>query len=257
MSGKTLEQGTFYIVVSDYNGASDYQLRVDGDFSTDDRGNSCANNPWIVRSKNETGTAGPYGDLDFFQFTLANTQTFKASALSGSGVYLKIYNRSCIPLTGNYYNNISFNLTAGLYYLSIEKYQNTSGATSYPYELNFDPSVTLKFPTGSCAGKAATLPSTNGDDVIKGTAGNDVIQAGLGNDVIYGLAGNDTLCGGEGDDVLIGADGTDSLNGEGGNDILQGGNANDALNGGLGGDTCDGGALTDTMAGCEKFYSIP
>ncbi len=257
MSGKSLEQGTYYVVVSDYRGASDYQLRIDGDFSTDDRGNSCTNNPWIARSKNESGIIGPYGDQDFFQFTLANSQTFKASALSGSGVYLKIYNRSCIPLPGNYYNNISLNLNAGLYYISVQKYPNTSGTDSYPYELKFDPSVSLKFPTGTCAGKAATLSGTNGDDVIKGTAGNDVIQTGLGNDVIYGLTGNDILCGGEGDDVLIGADGIDSLNGEGGNDILQGGNANDTLNGGLGNDTCDGGALTDTATACEVKNLVP
>jgi len=72
----------------------------------------------------------------------------------------------------------------------------------------------------TCAGLAATIVGTAGDDHIDGTAGDDVIVALGGDDNILGKDGNDTICagpgddsikGGAGDDLIIGGDGSDTV----------------------------------------------
>ncbi|WP_165354283.1 calcium-binding protein [Nocardioides glacieisoli] len=65
----------------------------------------------------------------------------------------------------------------------------------------------------TCAGVAATIVGTTGDDVLTGTPGDDVIAALDGNDVIDGGAGNDVVCADAGSDHLTGGDGNDRLYG--------------------------------------------
>jgi Ca2+-binding RTX toxin-like protein len=91
-------------------------------------------------------------------------------------------------------------------------------------------------PAAQCAGKAATITGTNGNDKLAGTPAADVIAGLGGNDVIKGLAGNDTICGGTGKDRLLGGAGNDKLLGEQGKDTLKGGAGKDKLKGGPGKD---------------------
>jgi Ca2+-binding RTX toxin-like protein len=88
----------------------------------------------------------------------------------------------------------------------------------------------------TCAGKAATIVGTDGNDTLKGTPRADVISGLGGNDVIKGLAGNDTICGGPGKDKLLGGKGNDKLLGQAGKDTLIGGAGKDKLKGGPGKD---------------------
>jgi hypothetical protein len=91
----------------------------------------------------------------------------------------------------------------------------------------------------NCAGKAATITGTPGDDTIPGTRGADVIVGGGGDDRIGGRAAADTICGNKG------------------NDALRGGGSRDRLVGGRGADRCRGGRGRDTAASCEKRRGIP
>jgi len=64
------------------------------------------------------------------------------------------------------------------------------------------PAVAAAAPPVKCAGLAATITGTDGDDLIYGTVGNDVISAGAGDDIIKGRGGMDTICGNTGDDII-------------------------------------------------------
>jgi Ca2+-binding RTX toxin-like protein len=242
-----------------------YKLQVDGDFASDDRGVSCSS-ATVVRSFVESGVLAPYGDRDFFQVKVAGGTGHLIVQTEGAlDTVGQLYDRDCLAINGafndnnfnNGYNNFNFKidkfLSPGIYFVEVR------GKTAFDTKGNYNLRVIgdVSFPFGTCAGKAATLSGTNGNDVIKGTPGNDVIQAFGGTDVIFGLAGNDTICGGDGDDVVQGSDGLDLLFGEAGNDVLQGGDKNDALNGGTGTDLCDGGAQTDTATACEVTSLVP
>ncbi|HEX6115683.1 MAG TPA: hypothetical protein VFY99_01195 [Solirubrobacterales bacterium] len=120
-----------------------------------------------------------------------------------------------------------------------------------------------------CAGKAADIVGTAGDDVLTGTDRADVIVAFDGADTIVGLDGRDVVCAGTGDDVvklggagdigkggggndrLRGSSGNDVLAGNSGDDSLGGGAGNDVLRGGAGTDRCGGGPGADVRRGCE------
>jgi uncharacterized delta-60 repeat protein len=104
-------------------------------------------------------------------------------------------------------------------------------------------------PPVACAGMAATIVGTNGDDLLAGTPGPDVIHGLGGNDVINGFDGDDLICGGDGDDTLRGQDGNDELRGDAGGDTLYGGDGNDTLYGGDGDDVLNGGAGLDLLRG--------
>ena len=65
----------------------------------------------------------------------------------------------------------------------------------------------------TCAGVAATIVGTTGDDVLTGTPGDDVIAALEGQDTIDAGAGNDLVCGDAGADHLTGGAGDDRLHG--------------------------------------------
>jgi hypothetical protein len=167
----------------------------------------------------------------------------------------------------------------------VKKVAITGDATPPP-----PPSTTLppQPPSGpTCAGRAATIVGTSGDDVLIGTDGVDVIVGFGGHDEIYGKKGNDILCGGPGRDrihggsgrdeiwggisadVLIGGPGADRLAGlkgndklfgRGGHDYLAGADGRDRLRGGAGDDTllagpgidsCRGGTGNDHLESCE------
>ena len=96
--------------------------------------------------------------------------------------------------------------------------------------------------TGSCAGKAATIIGTVGNDTLNGTGGRDVV---------LGLAGNDKIRTGGGRDTVCGGDDNDAVKGVGGNDRLLGQRGNDRLNGGSGRDVCKGGPGRDRISNCE------
>ena len=95
---------------------------------------------------------------------------------------------------------------------------------------------------GACAGRAATLVGTPGDDNLKGTKGNDVIDAGRGNDKIKGNKGKDRICG---------RGGRDRISGGGGKDRLRGGGGPDRIRGGGGADRCKGGRGKDKLRSCR------
>ena len=80
-------------------------------------------------------------------------------------------------------------------------------------------------PTGSCAGRSATVVGTNAADVLTGSPAADVIDAKGGNDTVRSLGGNDLVCGAAGNDKLIGGGGKDTLNGGAGKDRLKGARA--------------------------------
>ncbi len=100
-----------------------------------------------------------------------------------------------------------------------------------------------------CAGFAATIVGTPGDDVIIGTPGDDVIVGRAGDDTIDGGGGNDIICGGRGADTLYGGEGSDILKGGRGQDTLKGGDGNDTLYGGRGEDLLKGQADDDILKG--------
>ena len=110
-----------------------------------------------------------------------------------------------------------------------------------------------------CAGFAASLVGTEGNDTLIGTNGVDIIAGLGGNDIIFGLGGTDVLCGGEGRDRidggrqrdwLLGGDNGDLLKGGTGADIIEGNRGNDRLIGGNGDDIMiGGGGNVDRMSG--------
>lgn len=107
----------------------------------------------------------------------------------------------------------------------------------------------------TCAGIAATIVGTPGDDVLSGTNDSDVFQGRGGDDVFKGGGGNDVVCGGGGSDLLVGGDGRDRLFGQAGDDVLKGGDGRDLLVGGAGLDVGNGGPGTDTCRGVERRRS--
>jgi Ca2+-binding RTX toxin-like protein len=108
--------------------------------------------------------------------------------------------------------------------------------------------VAAVFEPTTCAGKAATLQGTPGNDELTGTPGADVIAALEGNDEVSGLASKDVICGGKGKDKLRGGKGKDKLLGQKGRDKLKGG--------GGGNDVCKGGKGDDSASKCETEKSI-
>lgn len=252
---QTVSPGIYYVAISPASSAAlgNYKIQVEGDFTTDDRGVSCAS-ATAARSAIEPGLIGPYGDRDFFQVKLAAPGRLVTGVQSNLTLYAQVFDKNCVPVsTQTYGGSIDKTFSSGIYYVGVRSAVSSNSKGSYNLLL----SGNIVKPVGTCNGKLATLSGTNGNDVIQGTAGNDVIQAFGGNDVILGLAGNDVVCGGVGDDVLQGADGVDKLFGDAGNDILQGGDKNDALDGGIGVDICDGGAQTDTATTCEVKNLVP
>jgi len=149
-----------------------------------------------------------------------------------------------------------------------------AGTGTCAVTIDADKLVTAKFSI-ACAGQAATILGTEGDDVIDGTPGPDVIHGLGGNDRIHGLGGDDALCGGDGDDRLFGEEGNDILDGGAGNDRLLGGDGNDSMSGGAGDDRlrghdgddvmdgginidiCDGDTGADSGLNCETMRDIP
>ncbi len=111
-----------------------------------------------------------------------------------------------------------------------------------------------------CAGLAATIVGTEGNDRITGTDGADVIHALGGNDRIAGLGGDDVLCGGKGRDTITGGAGGDVVLAGGGADVIGGRSGNDTIVGGAGADRivgdggrdgCTGGKGRDRIRMCE------
>jgi uncharacterized repeat protein (TIGR01451 family) len=100
-----------------------------------------------------------------------------------------------------------------------------------------------------CAGQAASVVGTAGDDQLTGTAGTDVFVALGGNDTIIGLGGDDLVCGKGGADVIRTAGGDDLVRAGGGNDRVKGGNDRDELRGGGSRDRLAGGAGADALDG--------
>lgn len=105
-----------------------------------------------------------------------------------------------------------------------------------------------------CAGRAATIVGTGGDDRIRGTHGDDVIVALAGRDRIDAGGGDDVVCGGPGGDVIRGDGGDDLLLGQGNQFTADPGGIHvvgDVLDGGRGDDVLDLGpaAHGDTLAG--------
>ncbi|MGD8668350.1 MAG: phosphodiester glycosidase family protein, partial [Desulfobacterales bacterium] len=101
----------------------------------------------------------------------------------------------------------------------------------------------------TCAGRAATIIGTEGNDILYGTAGPDVIAGLGGKDVILGLAGEDVICGGSGHDAILGGSGDDNLHGDAGNDTVDGGPGKDQIRGEAGDDSLYGGDGDDQMHG--------
>lgn len=91
--------------------------------------------------------------------------------------------------------------------------------------------------TRTCAGRAATIVGTSGDDVLKGTSGADVIVAGDGDDTVDAGAGADIICGGPGDDTIRASKGPDRVRGQEGDDSIDPGEGDDVVDGGAGTDT--------------------
>ncbi|WP_128549273.1 calcium-binding protein [Salipiger sp. D13] len=159
----------------------------------------------------------------------ADTDTFDASAITGSGMYL--------------------DLAAGTH-----EYVVFSGLSDL---LNFENVIGTQL--------ADTITGDGGDNILEGEAGADSIAAGLGNDTVYGDSGSDTLFGDDGNDSLYGGDdadtigggiGNDFLAGQSGNDYIAGGGNNDTAYGGGGDDYIDGGTGDDLLAGNAGADSI-
>jgi uncharacterized repeat protein (TIGR01451 family) len=101
----------------------------------------------------------------------------------------------------------------------------------------------------TCAGQAATIVGTEGDDQLTGTTKKDIFVALGGNDVILGLGGDDLVCGSAGNDTVKAAAGNDEIRTAGGDDLLEGGDGNDVLRAGGGSDHLGGGAGADGLFG--------
>ncbi|SFD94198.1 calcium-binding protein, partial [Salipiger profundus] len=158
-----------------------------------------------------------------------DTDTFDASAITGSGMYL--------------------DLAAGTH-----EYVVFGGLSDL---LNFENVIGTQL--------ADTITGDGGDNILEGEAGADSIAAGLGNDTVYGDSGSDTLFGDDGNDSLYGGDdadtigggiGNDFLAGQSGNDYIAGGGNNDTAYGGGGNDYIDGGTGDDLLAGNAGADSI-
>lgn len=67
----------------------------------------------------------------------------------------------------------------------------------------------------------ATIPGTDGNDVLVGTADADLIDGKAGDDRLNGGAGDDELLGGLGGDVLVGGTGVDRMDGGAGRDAVS------------------------------------
>jgi|GEM_PF-1185086 len=100
-----------------------------------------------------------------------------------------------------------------------------------------------------CAGQAATIVGTTGDDVLRGTPRRDIIVGNGGNDRIFGAGGNDIICGNAGDDHIQGGPGADVIIGGYGNDRIIGGDGHDDLRGGRGDDYISGKSGRDRITG--------
>jgi len=100
-----------------------------------------------------------------------------------------------------------------------------------------------------CAGLAATIVGTEGDDILVGTPGNDVIVGLAGNDIIKGKGGNDIICCGDGADFVKGGLGDDLIKGGRGIDTIYGGKGNDDLRGNRGADMLYGEEDNDILKG--------
>jgi hypothetical protein len=96
---------------------------------------------------------------------------------------------------------------------------------------------------------ADDLSGGDGDDTILGLGGSDKIKTGGGRNYASGGAGRDYLQGGADDDVLRGGLHNDVLYGLDGRDRLAGGTGDDYLDGGSGKDILDGGAGNDDLFG--------
>lgn len=101
-------------------------------------------------------------------------------------------------------------------------------------------------------------PSSDGEQVMRGSDGGDVIDGNGGNDTIFGGRGDDLIAGGldydvlngeRGDDMIWGGDGNDTIFGGRGNDYLHGGRGDDELSGGNDSDTLNGGEGNDVLTG--------
>jgi Ca2+-binding RTX toxin-like protein len=102
-----------------------------------------------------------------------------------------------------------------------------------------------------CAGWAATIVGTDGNDILTGTNSFDVIVGLKGDDVIHGAGGSDIICGNKGNDTIYGEHDPDSL--------LSGGNGNDKIYGGTDageGDVLDGGAGDDLLDGGSSLGDL-
>jgi uncharacterized repeat protein (TIGR01451 family) len=104
-------------------------------------------------------------------------------------------------------------------------------------------------PPPTCAGQAATIVGTEGDDQLTGTAKKDIFVALGGNDLILGLGGDDLVCGSAGNDTVKGAAGNDEIRTASGDDTVKGGDGNDVLRAGGGSDHLGGGAGADGLFG--------
>ncbi len=107
-----------------------------------------------------------------------------------------------------------------------------------------------------CAGQAATIVGTSGDDDLMGTSGDDVIVGKEGDDIIDGKGGDDLICGQSGDDVIEGGSGADEIYGDGGADELRGNGGNDVIFGGSGKDKIVGGGDDDNLWGNSGYDRI-
>lgn len=106
----------------------------------------------------------------------------------------------------------------------------------------------------SCAGRAATIVGTAGNNTLHGTPGRDVIVGLGGLDEIHGEGGDDFICGGSFADTLYGGSGDDFVNGGSGSDFLTGGSGDDLVRGGRGTDTLyAGGRGDDVYEGGSAF----
>ena len=109
--------------------------------------------------------------------------------------------------------------------------------------------VTPPPPPPTCAGRAATIFGTAGDDTLNGTSGADVIAGLGGKDTIVAAGGNDIICGNAGLDHISGGTGNDRASGGTGNDQVSGNSGKDRLTGGSGNDRLRGGSGRDSLRG--------
>ncbi|MGB0799135.1 MAG: calcium-binding protein, partial [Planktomarina sp.] len=93
------------------------------------------------------------------------------------------------------------------------------------------------------------LRGGDGDDLMYGGGGDDVLHGGNDDDVLHGDGGGDRIFGGSGDDTMLGGEGRDKLLGGTGDDDISGGADRDYIHGGSGDDIVDGGAGADKLVG--------